>query len=320
VRVRLTRVAGADLRLFEFDYDLTWYCFFLNADETIYGRYGGRDATDAQARISLKGLRYALEQALIAHQKPPKATPRTEKPLRAEDYPAAKRTNRGCIHCHNVNEFRRADRKARGLWSRDELWVYPLPENVGLTLDIDVGNRVRAVRRDSPADRAGLKPGDVVKQLAGRNVASFADASYALHKSPAEGAIPIVWQHGEKTHSAELQVAKGWRKTNITWRPSLLDILPSVPFSGDDLTAAEKKRLGLPRERAAFRQDRYVHSSLKAVGVRAGDVVVAFDGHAVNGAIEDLLGYVRRNHLVGDTVTVNLMRDGKPINVKLVLK
>ena len=36
-----------DLRRFEFDFDLTWYAFFLNADETIYGRYGGRDATSA---------------------------------------------------------------------------------------------------------------------------------------------------------------------------------------------------------------------------------------------------------------------------------
>ena len=38
--VRLVKIAGIDLRRFEFDHDLTWFCFFLNADETIYGRYG----------------------------------------------------------------------------------------------------------------------------------------------------------------------------------------------------------------------------------------------------------------------------------------
>ena len=45
--MRLVRITGVDLRLFEFDYDLTWFAFFLSADGAVYGRYGGRDATEA---------------------------------------------------------------------------------------------------------------------------------------------------------------------------------------------------------------------------------------------------------------------------------
>jgi membrane-associated protease RseP (regulator of RpoE activity) len=314
------RIAGLDLRLFEFDYDLTWYCFFLNADEAVYGRYGGRDASDPDARISLKGLRYAMERALEAHRSPPRPEPRAGRPVRAEDYPAAKRLRGGCIHCHNINEFRRADLQARGLWDRDEVWAYPLPENVGLTLDVDAGDRVKAVLPGSPAAEAGLRPGDRLRALAGRPVASFADASYALHKAPAAGPVPVAWIRDGREHAAELRVAPGWRKTNVTWRPSLLDILPALPFSGDDLTADEKKALGLPPGRAAFRQDKFVHSTLKAAGVRQGDVVIGFDGQAVDGEMADLLGHVRRNYLVGDKVTVNLLRDGKPVDVELVLK
>ena len=41
---------------------------------------------------------------------------------------------------------------------------------------------------------------------------------------------------------------------------------------------------------------------------------------AVDGATEDLLGHVRRNDLVGDAVTVNVLRDGKPVELRLVLK
>lgn len=314
------RIAGADLRLFEFDYDLTWYCFFLNADETVYGRYGGRDASDPHDRISLKGLRYAMDRALAAHQAPPKPVARPGQPVRAEDFAAAKRAHNGCIHCHNVKEYRRADLQAKGLWDRDELWVYPLPENVGITLDVDVGDRVTAVRPGSPAGKAGLKPGDRLRTLAGRPVASFADASYALHKSPAQGMIPITWDRDGRGHAAELALAAGWRKTNLTWRPSMLDLLPALPFSGDDLTAAEKKALGLAPGRAAIRQDKHVHSTLKAVGVRPGDVVIGFDGRAVDGELGDLLGSVRRNYLVGDTVTVNILREGKPVALQLRLK
>ena len=45
VRVRLTRIDNQDLNLFEFDYDLTFMVFFLNAEGKVYARYGGRDGT-----------------------------------------------------------------------------------------------------------------------------------------------------------------------------------------------------------------------------------------------------------------------------------
>ncbi len=308
-----------DLRRFEFDHDLTWYAFLLNADETIYGRYGGRDATGAESRMSTKGLRYAMDRALEAHKSPPEPHPFPGKPVRAEDFEAAK-SHRGCIHCHNVNEFRRADLKALGSWDRNSIWVYPLPENVGVTLDIDVGNRVKAVAAGSAADRAGLKTGDYLAKLNGYRVSSFGDASFSLHKAPGKGPIPVSWMRDGKEHSASLEVADGWRKTNLTWRPSMLDLLPSVPFSGDDLTAAEKRSLGLTEKRAAIRQDAEVHSSLKAAGVKGGDVVIGFDGQSVDGTIRDLLGFVRRTYLVGDEIAINLVRDGKRIDLKHVLK
>jgi hypothetical protein len=87
-----------DLRRFEFDFDLTWYVFFLNSDETIYGRYGGRDASDAEARISTKGLRYAMDRALETHKTPPESQPLKGVPERAEDFATARQHKvSGCI-------------------------------------------------------------------------------------------------------------------------------------------------------------------------------------------------------------------------------
>jgi hypothetical protein len=313
------KIAGIDLRRFEFDYDLTWYVFFLNAGDGVYGRYGGRDAADAEARLSLVGLRYAMDRALHAHRNPSPALPLAGKPQRPEDFRAAAR-HQGCIHCHNINEFRRADLKAAGKWDRESIWVYPLPENVGITLQVDAGDRVKAVAANSAAEQAGLKPGDRLARLNGYPVASQADVSYALHKAPAKGSIPLSWLRDGKEHEGALRVAQGWRKTNLTWRPSMLDILPSLPFVGDDLTSDEKKKLGLSAAQAAFRQDDRVHLTLADAGLRAGDIVVGFNGVTIDGAMGDLLGHVRRNHLVGDTVTVDVLRDGKPGNVRLVLK
>ena len=98
----------------------------------------------------------------------------------------------GCIHCHQVKEIRRQEEKDAGTWKRESVWVYPLPENVGISLDPDRGNLIRGPA-DSPAERAGLAAGDTIQTLNGRTVFSFADLQYALHYAPIEGDVAITW-------------------------------------------------------------------------------------------------------------------------------
>ena len=119
--------------------------------------------------------------------------------------------------------------------------------------------------------------------------------------------------------SGRLDLAEGWKKTNLTWRPSVLDILPSLTVYGTELTAAEKKRLGLSAKRLAFRQDTAVHRDAKAAGVRAGDVIVGIDGLDLEMTLPGFLAYVRRNHLVGDRITLNVLRDGKRVDLPMTL-
>ena len=75
IRVRLTRIDDLDLNVFEFDYDCTFMVFFLNAQEKVYARYGGRDADGPDSRQSLAGLHYTMESVLKMHaRKAPAAT------------------------------------------------------------------------------------------------------------------------------------------------------------------------------------------------------------------------------------------------------
>ncbi len=322
VLVRLLKIAGADLNLFEFDYDLTWAGFFIDADGRVLGRYGGRDASGAEGRLSLAGLRYAMSRALERHalkEKPP--APKRGKPLLAEGYPAAKKLGRGeCIHCHQVNEFRRAQRIADRTWHRDERWSYPLPENAGLTLEVDRGDVAKAVQDGSPAARAGLRAGDRLLTLGGSPVASQADVQHALHKAPWEGNVAATWLRGGAEKSGGLELPAGWKKYNLTWRPSLLDLMPALTVEGEDLTEAEKKALGIPAGRLAFRQDAEVHARARAAGVRGGDIIVGLDGKRPTMTKVQFLGWVRREHLIGGRVTLDVLRDGKPVALPMTLK
>lgn len=321
VLVRLLRVTGVDLNIFDFDCDLTWAGFFLRHDNLVYGRYGGRDSSGPDDRQSLAGLRHAMKGALEAHKRDAKKpAPKLGKADRAETYSGRRRGRGRCIHCHQVSELRRQARKKAGTWKREDAWGYPLPENVGLTLEVDQGDKVKAVKAGSPAAKAGVKAGDVVTAVNGVNVSSQADFQYGLHRAPWKGKVTIAWKSGDKAMSAQMDLADGWKKTNHTWRPSLLDLLPSLTVYGDDLTAAEKKKLGLSPETLAFRQQKKVHSQAKAAGVQAGDVILGLDGQTHEMTVDGFLAHVRLNYFVGEKITLVVLRDGKRVKLPFTLK
>jgi hypothetical protein len=321
VLVRITRMRGVDLDRFDFDYDLTWMGFFLDADETVLGRYGGRDASSADSRVSLAGLRYAMQAALARHhQRKPTPPLRTQAARTAEQFPAARRLpEKACIHCHQVYDLRRESLQALGKWSLQELWVYPLPENVGLTLEIDRGDRVAHVAADSPAGRLGLRKGDRLTSLNGIPVASFGDVQYALHRAPAAGGVPITWQREGQARRGELVLAEGWRKTDLSWRWSLRGVDPPAWVQGEDLTAEEKKALGLAPNRLAFRQGPFVLGPAEQAGIRPNDVIIGMDGQILEMTARQFGAYVRLNRKVGDRVTYNLLRAGQRLDVTLTL-
>ena len=57
VCVRIVHANGLDLSQFQFDYDQSWAAFLLNADLTIYGRYGTRShQSESKDDVSLEGF------------------------------------------------------------------------------------------------------------------------------------------------------------------------------------------------------------------------------------------------------------------------
>jgi S1-C subfamily serine protease len=295
--------------------------FFLNADEKVYARYGGRDATSPDARQSLEGLRYTMQSVLAMHGSAEKVfAPRSADAPRFMRDVAGMRFRRGCLHCHQVKEVLNTDLQNKGQWTRDSVWRYPLPENLGLTLDVDRGNVVKQVVAKSPAAAVGLEPRDVLQRLNGVPVHSFADGQFALDKAPRAGAVPITWYRAGTMHEGRLILPEGWRKTDLSWRPSMQRLIPAARLFGDDLTPEEKKALGLPPQQLAFRQKDPVSSQAEAAGIRPGDIILGIDNQPPGMDLLDFLRYVRRSFLVGDQVTVNLVRDGKRLKLPMTLR
>ena len=315
----MTRIDNADLNLFELDYDLTFMVFFLNPDGKVYARYGGRDSHDADNRQSLKGLAYTMQSVLAMHaQEEPVFAPRTEEASKFMGGQGGKGGGR-CMHCHQVKENLYARLKKAGTWTRDMAWRYPLPENLGLTLEVDRGNFVKQVAAKSAVAAVGLQPGDMLTRLGDVPVHSFGDAQFALDIAPKTGTLAIAWQRGETAHEKEITLAEGWRKTDISWRPSVQHLVPSLRLYGPDLTAEERKALGLSATQLAIRQKHDLSRQAREAGIQGGDVILGLDGRTLETSVNDLIYYVRRSYLVGDEVTVDLLRDGKRLRLKMPL-
>ena len=221
VCVRIVQGWGLDLSLFQFDWRATWTVFLMNADRAIYGRYDARQADD------MVGLRKALEGALELHEKWPanKAelagktgpAPRWKVPEQIPSLvekgkykPAVGRE--GCIHCHNILEGTRKSIKALGEPVPAPLSSpYPTPQRVGMMLSTKERATVTDVDRHSPAEQAGILPGDRILRFGGQPVVSWADVQWVLYTAADGDPVRIELDRGGRPVEASLILPPGWR-------------------------------------------------------------------------------------------------------------
>src|SRR5262249_41510394 len=135
----------------------------------------------------------------------------------------------------------------------------------------------------------------------------------------ARGSIPVAWERAGKAHAGRLELAEGWRKTDVSWRWSLRGLQPEPCVDGEDLTPHEKKQLGLGAKRLAFRQGPFVRPEARHAGVQVHDVIIGVDGRALEMTARQFGAYVRLNYRPGAEVRLNVLRGGKRVDLTLKL-
>jgi hypothetical protein len=339
VCVRVTDMRDVDVGGLRFDFDLTMAIVVMHADGTILHRFGSRDATDPLAWMSIASLARLLQGALEDHAEHERSgsPPKAGKPLRPVDLPPLqRRIARGqkveCVHCHTVNDVEHEWAVEQKRWRDDDKWVHPDPRRVGLVLDALEQELVREVAADSPAARAGLRRGDRLLRLGvQQRVRTVADVAWALHEAPAAATkLPLAFLRGETRQTAELVLAAGWKRCppdEYAWRPYKWNLSPSAGFGGPELSAAERKELGLRPGQFAFRVGYIVDwgershrgAAVKKAGIRKGDVVVGFAGRDDFESVEHWHAFVALTRKAGEEVEVVLLRGGERKVARLVL-
>lgn len=335
VCVRIVHANGMDLSQFQFDYDQSWAAFFLNADLTIYGRYGTRShQTESKDDVSLAGFSKALSGALELHAQFPKhkaalaAKRGPDSQVKVpEQFPSLKgkyaakldyegKVVQSCIHCHQVGEALRLVARAADKPVSDQvLFPYPNPKVLGLILDPQEKAKVRQVTAGSSAEQSGFRVGDEVTALSGQPILSIADVQWVLHHAGETAELNAEIVRDGKKQSLTLALAKGWRqRDDISWRATSWD-LRRITLGGmrlETLPDEARKELNIPAGELALRAKWVGQYNEHAVAKRAGflkdDVVLAIDGDRTPLTESSLMTKLIRTKRPGEKIVLTVLR------------
>ncbi len=348
VCIRIVGTNGLDLATFQYDTDQSFAIFLMNADGTVYGRFGTRShRTEWYGDVSLPGMAKALEGALLLHAQYPAnreslAAKRGPKPDFAspEQYPSLKEKYtskldyegnvvKSCIHCHQIGDAQREYYRSQKQPIPETLFYpYPHPKSIGLILDPQERARVKEVVTGSWGAKAGLQPGDDLLALDGQPLLSIADVQWVLHQTPAEGATLIAdVRRGGRTAKLKIELPEQWRRaSDISWRVSSWT-MRRMGLGGmilEPITDAERSAAGVPQGSMALRAKHVgeygLHAAAKNAGFRKGDIVIEFDGRNDWKSESDLLFHALTNRKPGEQVSVSVLREGKRIDAKIPMQ
>ena len=347
VTVRVVQANGLNLERFQFDFDLTFSVFLMNADGTVYGRYGSRsDRHDATRDISLEGFGKALEGALELHRRYPanratllgKQAGGSRFPV-PEQYPALRgkytskldyegKVVQSCIHCHQVRESERKLYREAGAPIPDNvLHPWPMPGVLGLHMDPKERATVFAVDTDSPAQHAGFRTGDVIATLEGQPILSTADIQWVLQKAPDAGELEATVLRAGVTLPLKLTLKSHWRRnSDLSWRVTSWDLrrMATGGLLLRDATPEERKAAGVSETELSLLVQHVgqygEHAVAKKAGFQQNDIIVSIDGLASPITESGLLSHLLRNRAPSDKVPVRVARNGERVDLILPMQ
>lgn len=327
VCVRLIQTNNIDLSLFQYDYDMSWSSMFLTPDLEVLGRYGTRAGSQANSDTYLSAAAFAksAQRALdLFKGYPGNKAELAAKKGKQPEYTSANKipglTNRPsvatmrqeCIHCHMVKEFALRAKWEAGKLTKDDLFVFPLPQSIGLVMDKDDGLLLQGIVAGSPAEKAGLVKGDVLAAINGQPLISMSDIQWALNAAPNNGTLEVKFRRNGETLARSLTLAGEWKNTDIAWRASSWYGLRHG-LKVDPLTAGEKANRKIDADKLALAvKNIYAPQGkpnvVQQAGLRTNDVIVAVDGKTDSMSESEFLVGLRLNHGPKDSVKLTILR------------
>jgi serine protease Do len=200
--------------------------------------------------------------------------------------------------------------------------VWPLPENVGITLERDHGLLVTSVDENSPAAKAGIRAGDFLAVAGGRKLFGQADFRGVLHRGPSgAGSIPVVWLRNNKPLSGTLDVQDGWRRTILDWRMSISqgNIGADVTFFPLAASKNERAAAGVGEDAMAVKPFLYKDGAAAKAGLKSHHIITAVNGESPDVSGRSFQWWVRQRFDAGARIKLTVKDGGAEKQIEFEL-
>lgn len=211
---------------------------------------------------------------------------------------------------------------------------------LGVTTEkTEEGVEVKSVTKESAAEKIGLKEGDIITKIDGKEINSSDDLSEIIQEHKPGDKVKVTYKRDKKTQTETAELTK-WKGIN-SWSGNFnfdnnfnmgdlyLDkVMPRIqsiprmsePFGQYFGIAGNRPKLGITVQDTDDGKGVKVlevdeESNAAKAGVKEGDIITEADGKAINGT-DDMVKMVRENK---DKVSVmlKLNRDGKTQNIEV---
>lgn len=106
------------------------------------------------------------------------------------------------VNSETKPDYLAVERKERGRMTGSKVYVGTVPDFAG---DVD-GYKLGGVTEGSPADAAGLKAGDIIKQFGGKKVSNIYDFTYAIADFVPGDKVEVIALRGEEELKFEIEL------------------------------------------------------------------------------------------------------------------
>lgn len=177
------------------------------------------------------------------------------------------------------------------------------------------GALVSKVQKDSPADKAGIKPGDIITKVNDKEIGDSKELPVYVAGLPVGKEIQIEFVRNKKTQTAKLKIGKledtenkeegGKKAPNV---PDEITEMDNLGFKVSNITNIDREKLKLGKEiQGVLIEDIQQQGPSDQKGLQVGDVILELNHEKIT----DVASYKKltKNLKKGDTVMVLVRQD-----------
>jgi C-terminal processing protease CtpA/Prc len=195
-------------------------------------------------------------------------------------------------------------------------------------LTVSAGALVVDVIEDGPADKAGVKEGDVITKLGGAAIADADDLTDAVRAADPESHVSVEIRRGKESRTLAVTLGKAAGKSFSFSLPRVrpphvfIPRIPHIPqfhvYTSHDVLGLRLSRLNkqlgeyfeAPNGKGVLVEEVEEESAGASAGFKAGDVIIRVGKEPVEDTrdLEEALDDVHK----GDNMTISILRKGTP--------